>query len=843
MDDKKYTEELVKSIGKKLRGKQAALRFDNTPTEGSVNPVTSEGIKDYVDNHSGTTYIAGENITIKDNVISATGKNYEAGENITITDNIISAKDTTYDAGKDIDIVDNEISFNGISILESYTSSWAEHTLTGLSNFNKENVWTDGNNTYYSYNSNQYILDEDKSTWITKYWSMNKPDYGKNIWTDGKNIYCSSGSTNGLIFDVENDAWVRETWNNSWGDIYGNRIWTDGNNVYYSNSSIQKVLDKSTWTWIDKTWLSFKPVDRSAIWSDGNNIYYSNSNNQYIFDKENCDWILKIWNGQRPIYASRIWSDGENIYYSDSTHQYVLNKETSTWVSKTNWNGLSSFYGYTILKTNNNIYCYLNNNEQYALNKITNKTHLLHKVSETGNYNDLKNKPTYVSGNGIKFKTNTDGNISINTTYIGGKDIQIEGNVISNTSLPTVTPVNKMEEWETDNWIFPSGLGGIAIDKIWTCDNRIYYTKDWNHTYFLNPTTKTWVLSGVKFDTYYTNGGFWTDGTNIYYSYYDFNSSDDNLVFNKSTETWSVITFKNSSGTVVYINGKYVWTDGKNVYYDGPAVIGFTSQTTMVHWKLDKTQRVWSNNSWNGLSSAQLSNFYGSSVWTDGNNIYTLYISNNANLSHVLNKETSTWTTVEWTWPSISGVTYSPSGSNVWTDGSNIYYSFSVYNSSTSTYNSYSFMLDKQNNEWVVLDWNIPTSLSLSGGSILSDGRDIYCLQSGSQYLIKNKKGRSVQPKIGDDIFTDAAPNNSLILTNVSILETDWISSTVYNEYPYEYTVPCGGMKATTVVEVIFNVDEAISGNYAPVCNSKVNGLTVYSKVNDAIVIPIIKEV
>lgn len=54
--------------------------------------------------------IAGSNITIdENNVISSEGTTYEAGQNITIDGNTINATDTTYAAGDGIDITDNVI--------------------------------------------------------------------------------------------------------------------------------------------------------------------------------------------------------------------------------------------------------------------------------------------------------------------------------------------------------------------------------------------------------------------------------------------------------------------------------------------------------------------------------------------------------------------------------------------------------------------------------------------------------------------------------------------------------------------------------------------------------------
>ena len=51
------------------------------------------------------------------------------------------------------------------------------------------------------------------------------------------------------------------------------------------------------------------------------------------------------------------------------------------------------------------------------------------------------------------------------------------------------------------------------------------------------------------------------------------------------------------------------------------------------------------------------------------------------------------------------------------------------------------------------------------------------------------------------------------------------------------------GITENSIVEVIFGIAEATSGDYAPVCLSGANTVTIYSKVNVNIVIPVIKEV
>jgi len=50
----------------------------------------------------------------------------------------------------------------------------------------------------------------------------------------------------------------------------------------------------------------------------------------------------------------------------------------------------------------------------------------------------------------------------------------------------------------------------------------------------------------------------WSDGTNIYYSYYN-----DQYVLDKSTSTWIPKTW---NGLIIF-DGQYIWTGGTNIYY------------------------------------------------------------------------------------------------------------------------------------------------------------------------------------------------------------------------------------------------------------------------------------
>lgn len=134
-------------------------------------------------------------------------------------------------------------------------------------------------------------------------------------------------------------------------------------------------------------------------------------------------------------------------------------------------------------------------------------------------------------------------------------------------------------------------------------------------------------------------------------------------------------------------DGSSVWTDGENIYY--------SSSTTQ--YVLDKSTSNWTTKTWTGLT-----NFYGSYVWTDGENIY---YSNNTT-QKVLNN--STWSNKTW-----SGIT-SINGTNVWSDGENIYYS----NGSAQ------YVLNKTTSTWTTKSWLGLTNFI--GEYVWSDGENIH---------------------------------------------------------------------------------------------------------------------
>ena len=275
---------------------------------------------------------------------------------------------------------------------KAYTYVCAKKTWTSLpSGCYGHNVWTDGENIYFSSSSTQKVLDKATSTWSNKTWSGLTSFNGEYVWTDGDNIYCLNGSYQ-YVLDKATSTWSSKTWTVTPYNFDSRYIWTDGDNIYYSASSYQYVLDKANNTWETKSWNGYSSINGDCIWTDGTDIYYSNDNVQYKLNKDTSTWSSKSWTGLTRFYGYNIWTDGTNVYYSSSATQYVLSG-TSAWASKP-WSGLTSFAGKDVWTDGENIYYSGGSSStQYSLNHATHTAGNLAIVAETGSYNDLKDKP------------------------------------------------------------------------------------------------------------------------------------------------------------------------------------------------------------------------------------------------------------------------------------------------------------------------------------------------------------------------------------------------------------------------------------------------------------------
>jgi hypothetical protein len=85
--------------------------------------------------------------------------------------------------------------------------------------------------------------------------------------------------------------------------------------------------------------------------------------------------------------------------------------------------------------------------------------------------------------------------------------------------------------------------------------------------------------------------------------------------------------------------------------------------------------------------------------------------------------------------------------------------------------------------------------------------------------------------------------NPVLIFQNITVETSLWVEDETYEQFGYKAEIACEGVTENYFSDVVFNVSEAMSGNYAPISITSENKVIIYAveKPTGTIIIPTIK--
>ena len=129
-------------------------------------------------------------------------------------------------------------------------------------------------------------------------------------------------------------------------------------------------------------------------------------------------------------------------------------------------------------------------------------------------------------------------------------------------------------------------------------------------------------------------------------------------------------------------------------------------------------------------------------------------------------------------------------------------------------------------------------------GEIPVDGNIYKGIETESATTQVNNFTKEISVNVKDDYFDEkfqAKQDQLLLLQNVTV--SNWVADTTYADFPYKGSIFNDNIKSSTVIYVIFNLTDATSGIYCPVCNTANGVLYIYSKNSDSVTIPTIKEI
>lgn len=180
--------------------------------------------------------------------------------------------------------------------------------------------------------------------------------------------------------------------------------------------------------------------------------------------------------------------------------------------------------------------------------------------------------------------------------------------------------------------------------------------------------------------------------------------------------------------------------------------------------------------------------------------------------------------------------------------GTTMYYGGAL--SRMPTYNGMSIYLADSTGDFLLADG----SLTWDSGTILEDNTQYNDTTNEKTYYYNNsilyEAGDGLPDQTGQSgkyLTTDGTSASwatvqagPKFLTFTNITASTWVSDNTYADYSYKCVLTCNGVTSSDYAQVIFNPSEADSGNYAALCLTDTNTVTIYSKVNNSITIPTI---
>jgi hypothetical protein len=78
------------------------------------------------------------------------------------------------------------------------------------------------------------------------------------------------------------------------------------------------------------------------------------------------------------------------------------------------------------------------------------------------------------------------------------------------------------------------------------------------------------------------------------------------------------------------------------------------------------------------------------------------------------------------------------------------------------------------------------------------------------------------------------------VLKFENVLASHWVSDSTYTDYPYRCDMSCAGVTEAMYAEVTFSLEQITSENFAPICETKQDVVSIWSKENTSVTIPTI---
>lgn len=264
------------------------------------------------------------------------------------------------------------------------------------------------------------------------------------------------------------------------------------------NIIYQAVFISNTWETV--TWSGDFPYpDINDMFTDGVNFYLEYKSQIYLLNLETfTSEKVTFTNLPENFSARSVWSDGENTYYSCDGKHYILDVKTLTW-EEIGISGLNYIDNFYIWSDGENTYY------SQTSHFVFNKENLVWEEMIWNGFTDFDGMQIWSDGENVYYSINSD---------------QFKLNIETKT-------------WEAVTWNM-----SVQGEFIHSFGNNVYCFFG-NDKYVLNRDTMAWEeksfygIEGIQ-------GNFvWSDGENLYYSYYSLQYKLDSSLFVGNSVAWA----------------------------------------------------------------------------------------------------------------------------------------------------------------------------------------------------------------------------------------------------------------------------------------------------------------
>lgn len=127
-----------------------------------------------------------------------------------------------------------------------------------------------------------------------------------------------------------------------------------------------------------------------------------------------------------------------------------------------------------------------------------------------------------------------------------------------------------------------------------------------------------------------------------------------------------------------------------------------------------------------------------------------------------------------------------------------------------------------------------------------ASGRALKLVPSGTTYTVSitidghylNDQDQLATANSEEILWVNFVLSLSAVEAFENVSASVWTADTTYDDYPYRCALALTGVTASDIPEVVFGVQEATSGDYAPVAECYDGGVYIWSSVNTAITVP-----